>query len=618
MIEQGNLRILQYNVQKSRDVVLASLFQQNEIRDYDVLAIQEPWRNPFTNTTYHPLKTDFHLLYMDDPTTRVCFYVNKRLRLDTWDVSFVSKDVAVLRITDRASNSRLCIFSVYNEVGTTSLSDLRKGLELINNNDGLMVLGDFNLHHPLWSTRQGNAISSRGEVQPLLDIIEDHNLQLLTAHGATTHRWNGGESTIDLTFASEEIATSMYYCKNARNLDCDSDHLPIGITLSWSLQPSEPPKKRMWSKTDTVMLRRTTKERLARYLSEIEPATEGDADKYVSTLIDALSEAIDASTPWSRPSTHSVPGFDENCKDICTETQRLRRTWQSSRLQEDYEAYKTARNKKGRTIQKALRNTHRRKVEEASASPSGLWKLIKWAKNRHTTTSGLTPTLVGLDGRSVEQPEGKADLFRETFFPPPPQADLRNTVGCEYPEAIVCPEITLAEIERAIRTASPNKAAGTDGITNNIIQSAMEILLPHLHRLFNACLRLGYHPQHFKESITVVLRKPGKDDYTQPKSYRPIALLNTLGKVLEAVMATRLSYLADIYQLLPARHTGGRKLSSTDHAIHFILQGIHNAWAEGKTASLLLLDVSGAFDNVSKQRLLHNLKKRRIDLPLVR
>jgi hypothetical protein len=33
-----------------------------------------------------------------------------------------------------------------------------------------------------------------------------------------------------------------------------------------------------------------------------------------------------------------------------------------------------------------------------------------------------------------------------------------------------------------------------------------------LHKLFNAC------PAHFKETITVVLRKPGKNDYTQPKS----------------------------------------------------------------------------------------------------
>ena len=47
MVGHQELRILQYNVQKSRDVVLASLFQNSKTLEYDILAIQEPWRNPF-------------------------------------------------------------------------------------------------------------------------------------------------------------------------------------------------------------------------------------------------------------------------------------------------------------------------------------------------------------------------------------------------------------------------------------------------------------------------------------------------------------------------------------------------------------------------------------------
>ena len=42
MTELQELRILQYNVQKFRDVVLASLFQDRWIREYNVLGIQEP------------------------------------------------------------------------------------------------------------------------------------------------------------------------------------------------------------------------------------------------------------------------------------------------------------------------------------------------------------------------------------------------------------------------------------------------------------------------------------------------------------------------------------------------------------------------------------------------
>ena len=302
---------------------------------------------------------------------------------------------------------------------------------------------------------------------------------------------------------------------------------------------------------------------------------------------------------------------------MCREVQQLRRKWQRTRHQDDYEAYRVARNRKGRLIQKALRNTHRQRVEQASATGNGLWKMVKWAKIRGTLAPTCTPTLMKPDRELVQEVEEKAEVLRQSFFPPSRSADLVDIIGYEYPQCIECPEITASEIEKAIRGAAPNKAPGIDAIPNGILHKTLDIMLPSLQRLFNVCLRQGYCPAHFKGTTTVVLRKPGKDDYTQPKSYRPIALLNTLGKGLEIIIANRLTYLADTRHLLPSRHTGGRKLASTDHAIHLFLQRTHEAWADGKVASLLLLDVSGAFDNVSRPRLLHNLRKRRIDQRLV-
>jgi hypothetical protein len=52
---------------------------------------------------------------------------------------------------------------------------------------------------------------------------------------------------------------------------------------------------------------------------------------------------------------------------------------------------------------------------------------------------------------------------------------------------------------------------------------------------------------------------------------------------------------------------------STEHALHRLTEEIHHAWDQGHVASLLLLDVSGAFDHVSHPRLLHNLRKCRVD-----
>ncbi|KAI5829284.1 hypothetical protein K523DRAFT_221698, partial [Schizophyllum commune Tattone D] len=53
---------------------------------------------------------------------------------------------------------------------------------------------------------------------------------------------------------------------------------------------------------------------------------------------------------------------------------------------------------------------------------------------------------------------------------------------------------------------------------------------------------------------TITLRKPGKPDYTVPKAYRPIALEDTFSKVIESVIARRLSQLAEEYGLICDRH----------------------------------------------------------------
>ena len=76
-------------------------------------------------------------------------------------------------------------------------------------------------------------------------------------------------------------------------------------------------------------------------------------------------------------------------------------------------------------------------------------------------------------------------------------------------------------------------------------------IIDSLTRLFQAYFNLGYYPRFFKEANTVILKKPNKPNYSEPKAYRLIALLDTLGKVLETVISKRLAGLAENYSLFP-------------------------------------------------------------------
>jgi len=54
----------------------------------------------------------------------------------------------------------------------------------------------------------------------------------------------------------------------------------------------------------------------------------------------------------------------------------------------------------------------------------------------------------------------------------------------------------------------------------------------------------------------------GKPDYSIPKAYRVISLLNCLGKVSERILARRLGYLAETTDLLHPSQIGGRRKKS--------------------------------------------------------
>ena len=219
-----------------------------------------------------------------------------------------------------------------------------------------------------------------------------------------------------------------------------------------------------------------------------------------------------------------------------------------------------------------MRNAHRERVEAASADPKGLWKLAKWAKNRGAESQAFTPALQKQDGTSAIESEDKAELLQATFFSTPPEADLRDLEDYEYPEPLQMPLIREQELSNAILQALSNKAPGPDGIPNRILHLSLPQILPLLLPLYNQCLRSGIHLRAFKQSVTVALQKLNKGDYRVTKVYRPVALLNTLEKVIESVMTRRLSWMAETHQLLLKTLLKGRKGISTEHAVYTLIK----------------------------------------------
>ena len=110
-----------------------------------------------------------------------------------------------------------------------------------------------------------------------------------------------------------------------------------------------------------------------------------------------------------------------------------------------------------------------------------------------------------------------------------------------------------------------------------MIKKNVNILVGHIQALAQASLNIEYFSAAFKQTITAVLWKPCKPDYTLAKAYRPIALKNTLSKVLESVMAELISYLTETHNLLSSQHYGGRSGKTAEDAMTVLSENIYSA-----------------------------------------
>lgn len=137
-----------------------------------------------------------------------------------------------------------------------------------------------------------------------------------------------------------------------------------------------------------------------------------------------------------------------------------------------------------------------------------------------------------------------------------------------------------------------------------------DILAPHLCALFRATFDLQYYPNNWKNYTTVVLRKPGKTDYTITGAYRGIALLGTISKVLSSCVTEDLVYEAEQMGILPEGHYGGRPGRTSTDALHAMHSYISAAWRKKRVAAFLFLDVKAAFPSVLVHRLVHDMRMR--------
>jgi len=195
--------------------------------------------------------------------------------------------------------------------------------------------------------------------------------------------------------------------------------------------------------------------------------------------------------------------------------------------------------------------------------------------------------------------KGKCNSFRTLLFPAPPEAINPNWDSYKS-QNWKWPELLHIEVENAYLGKIKEKTPGLDLITQEIIHKAYKAIPEVFYKLYSKLINTGYHSTNWRQATGAILKKPNKPDYSIPKAYRVISLLNCLGKVSERILAQRLSFLAKTTNLLHNSQIGGRLKKSAIDAALLLNNEVELNKQVGLKMSALFVNVQGAFDHVAK------------------
>ncbi|KAI5115471.1 hypothetical protein M0805_003717, partial [Coniferiporia weirii] len=409
-----------------------------------------------------------------------------------------------------------------------------------------MVCGDFNCRHHSWSNLHANRTETL-RAQPLDDFFHTNGLEPAHDLDSNSCPHDGvGCCPLGMVWAPPSLDANSILDTFESTQTALSDH----THLKWAIPTSAPlPILR----TQHLMAKDFTEWSEIAYPAldhafQIPVADTTSLDSKVSTMVKAMENALTPFTLIVQPKKTEVAWWTPHCAQLLKAIGTTPSALQRSRA---CQAFK-------RGVCMAKRTYYSDQAKEAN--PTNIWS---WAKQ-------------GLGS------EEEKDAGLPPAPPPPPPA----------------PPLLALELEVALAGTSNLSAPGPSGISYCPLKWVVMHYPAEVLTLFNDCLCLGHHPECWWAAKVVMLRKPNKKDPFSLRSYCPITLEETLGKLLKKIIANQLQFLANEEDWLPPNQYGGRQGHSVYDASQHLLQIVKHAHSKGLMCSILVVDIQGFFDLV--------------------
>ena len=167
--------------------------------------------------------------------------------------------------------------------------------------------------------------------------------------------------------------------------------------------------------------------------------------------------------------------------------------------------------------------------------------------------------------------------------------------------------LTKSEILEATKLLADKKTPDHTGISSNFVKQTIASFINPLFHILNLSFNSGVVPLQFKIAKVIPIFKSG--DKSSMDNYRPISLLSTFSKIMEKIVALRLTSFLDENNILSKWQFGFRAGHSTSHPMIHFLNKITDSLNKKKHTAAIFCDLKKAFDTCDHNILFSKLSK---------
>lgn len=332
-----------------------------------------------------------------------------------------------------------------------------------------------------------------------------------------------GCSTIDLFCTS---LTDITLVESLQTMDVISlsDHFPVSLSLNISAKDDC-----KFSRKRTLRWKPENRDAYVKELedSKIPKVSDQSVDELNEALQGNIKNAAERAKMYRKPRDAGERGkiwYDEECWKLKCEVRKLWRTWKKSnnddKLRSEFLNCKD-KYKKLLKIKKIQSGIIRINLIKNAKTGRAFWNSLFYRKGKKVTANNISLAKWQdfLNNSFVDKKESSKKL-------------IEVEVEC------LDSEISIDEIKQSIAKTKNNKAAGIDEISYEFLKALPGNYLEFLKDFFNKIYNEQQTPENWSKILTTMIYKKG--DAECVLSYRPIALVNCLGKVFTSVLKSRL------------------------------------------------------------------------------